>query len=153
MWIDQSYAIVTKGVFTKILVHSDVSFDSITISPTLPSVLVVDIVTRTIMGMYNGTYTGRSCYTVTVHNSLGSCADTICLFYTGTSSNLLLPRFCNQWFALSNSRCRKLHYYIQNWNYFGRNSLKQRNDVSSLHGHELFEYSYFNHAPKLSLHE
>ena len=85
IWIDKTQSIITKGVYTKgVMIHSDVSIDLITISPSLPSGLVIDVVTRTILGVYNGTATGRNCYVITVSNSLGSYHDTICLFYTST---------------------------------------------------------------------
>ena len=74
---------MTIGVpMSPIRVRSNTVIDSIDISPTLPNGLIVDSVSRTIQGLYEGSLKGRRCYIIRVWNIYGSVSASFCLYFT-----------------------------------------------------------------------
>ena len=74
---------MTIGIPMKpIPVRSNTVVDLIEVSPSLPKGLIVDSVSRTIQGLYEGTLDGCYCYSIRIRSSYGSVSDSFCLYYT-----------------------------------------------------------------------
>lgn len=63
-------------------VRSNTVIDAIDISPSLPKGLIVDSVSRTIRGLYEGPMSGRYCYSIRIRNGYGSASGSFCLYFT-----------------------------------------------------------------------
>ena len=95
--IEQKETIITRGVFINgIRIHTDALVNTINISPKLPPGLFLDSVRQVITGIYQETFVGRKCYTITASNSYGSTYNTFCFIFTSISpKQLFIYRFAH----------------------------------------------------------